>query len=142
MKVTIYIYSPYLIRARTGRSRSLVLKIPIPQDVLRFWLDVGVDGFRIDALPFIIEDQSFVDEPLIDPNMVDDNYTYFLLDHVHSRDQLGTYRIVEEFREVLDEYTNKDGNTRLLSQRRLIIYNKKKTTRLWGGGRAKYRENL
>lgn len=82
------------------------------QNVLRFWLDIGVDGFRVDALPFIVEDDSFRDEPLISPNTVDDNHTYFLLDHIYSRDQLGTYKIVEEFRAVLDEYTNRDGNTR------------------------------
>lgn len=73
---------------------------------------MGVDGFRIDALPFIIEDSSYKDEPLIQPNTVDDNHTYFLLDHIYSRDQPGTYKIVEEFRAVLDEYTLRDGNTR------------------------------
>jgi len=49
---------------------------------------------------------------MIDPNVKDDNYTYFLLDHTLSRDQLGTYKVVEEFRAVLDEYSNRDGNTR------------------------------
>lgn len=80
--------------------------------MLRFWLDKGVDGFRVDALPFLVEDSSFRDEPLLDPNAVDDNYTYFLLDHIYSRDQPQTYTIVEEFRSVLDEYTKIDGNTR------------------------------
>lgn len=60
----------------------------------------------------MVEDNSFKDEPLIPPNTVDDNYTYFLLDHIYTRDQLGTYKIVEEFRSVLDEYTHRDGNTR------------------------------
>jgi hypothetical protein len=63
-------------------------------------------------LPFIIEDITFEDEPLIDPKIKDDNYTYFLLDHTLSRDQPDTYKIVEEFRAVCDEYTNRDGNTR------------------------------
>ncbi|XP_060864581.1 maltase 2-like [Metopolophium dirhodum] len=84
------------------------------KNVLRFWLDIGVDGFRIDALPYIIEDIKFEDESVIHPNIVDDNYTYVLLDHKLSRDQPGTYKIVEEFRAVLDEYTNRDGNTRLM----------------------------
>ncbi|XP_050421279.1 maltase 2-like isoform X2 [Adelges cooleyi] len=84
------------------------------KNVLRFWLDKGVDGFRVDALPFLVEDSSFRDEPLLDPNAVDDNYTYFLLDHIYSRDQPQTYTIVEEFRSVLDEYTKIDGNTRLM----------------------------
>jgi len=59
-----------------------------------------------------MEDIKFEDESVIHPNIVDDNYTYVLLDHKLSRDQPGTYKIVEEFRAVLDEYTNRDGNTR------------------------------
>lgn len=66
----------------------------------------------MDALPFIVEDESFKDEPLLDPNTKDDNYTYFSLDHIHSRDQIGLYKVVEDFRAVLDEYTKQDGNTR------------------------------
>lgn len=82
------------------------------QNVLKYWLDIGVDGFRVDALPFMAEDSSFKDEPLVSPDTVDDNYTYTLLDHIYSRDQSATYKIVEEFRTVLDEYTKRDGNTR------------------------------
>lgn len=80
--------------------------------MLRFWLDMGVDGFRIDALPFIIEDNLFRDDPLLDSVAVDDNYTYYNLDHIYSKNQPSTYKIVEVFRAVLDEYTNRDGNTR------------------------------
>lgn len=79
---------------------------------MRFWLRIGVDGFRMDAMPFIIEDSSFMDEPLVDPNSVTDSNSYFLLDHIYTKSQPGTYKIVEEFRAVLDEFTNQDGNTR------------------------------
>jgi len=57
-----------------------------------------------------MEDGGFRDEPLM--GTVDDGHSYFLLDHVYSRDQPDTYKIVEEFRAVLDEYTDRDGNTR------------------------------
>ena len=33
-------------------------------DVLRYWLDLGVDGFRMDAVLGIFEDGRFLDEPL------------------------------------------------------------------------------
>lgn len=33
------------------------------KNVLRFWLDLGVDGFRVDAVPFMDKDPSFADNP-------------------------------------------------------------------------------
>jgi len=32
-------------------------------ELMRFWLDKGVDGFRMDVIPFISKDQSFADYP-------------------------------------------------------------------------------
>ena len=32
-------------------------------DLMRFWLDKGIDGFRMDVIPFISKDQSFPDFP-------------------------------------------------------------------------------
>ena len=32
-------------------------------DVLRFWLDRGVDGFRVDAIHHLIKDAEFRDNP-------------------------------------------------------------------------------
>lgn len=32
-------------------------------DLMRFWLDKGVDGFRMDVIPFISKDQRFPDFP-------------------------------------------------------------------------------
>ena len=33
-------------------------------DVMRFWFDRGVDGFRIDAMTHLIKDERFRDNPL------------------------------------------------------------------------------
>ena len=35
-------------------------------DILSFWLDFGVDGFRVDAIGYSLEHEDFRDEPLID----------------------------------------------------------------------------
>ncbi len=32
-------------------------------DLMKFWLDKGIDGFRMDVIPFISKDQSFSDYP-------------------------------------------------------------------------------
>ena len=34
------------------------------KDVIAFWLDLGVDGFRMDAVAHIWEDERLLDEPL------------------------------------------------------------------------------
>ena len=33
-------------------------------DILRFWLKKGVDGFRVDAFAYMLEDPEFRDEPI------------------------------------------------------------------------------
>ncbi|OOQ85053.1 Alpha-glucosidase [Penicillium brasilianum] len=36
-------------------------------DIIRFWLDKGCDGFRMDVINFISKDQAFPDAPVKDP---------------------------------------------------------------------------
>ncbi|XP_039501929.1 maltase A2 [Drosophila santomea] len=80
-------------------------------DVLKFWLDRGVDGFRIDAVPHIYEhrnaDGSYPDEPVSgwgsDPNA----YDYH--DHIYTKDQPATVDLMYEWREFLDNYRAQNG---------------------------------
>lgn len=71
------------------------------QDVLRFWLDKGVNGFRIDAIPFLCEDQRFLDEPVTDnPDPNDPGHTQ----KIYTQGQQRTYDMVKRWRKVFDEY--------------------------------------
>jgi alpha-glucosidase len=74
-------------------------------DVLRFWLRRGVDGFRVDAFPNLLEDPQLRDEPL-DPNWhgdpVADGYGKLL--HTRTENQLGLHDVVRGMREVLAEF--------------------------------------
>lgn len=71
------------------------------QDVIRFWLDRGIDGFRVDAVPHLCEDIRFPDEPLTgNPNPNDYGYTH----KIYTKDQPRTYDMVRGWREVLDKY--------------------------------------
>lgn len=85
---------------------------------MKFWLNLGVDGFRIDAVRFLFEDNTFLNEPIKSVKVIDFNYTtsyfdlYDLYDHPFTVDLKETYDMVSQFREVLDEYTRKDGITR------------------------------
>ncbi|XP_076288791.1 alpha-glucosidase-like [Lasioglossum baleicum] len=72
------------------------------QEVLRFWLDKGVDGVRIDAVPRLCENQTFADEPL--SGATDNPNKFAYLTHIYTKDQPRTYDIVRGWRKTLDEY--------------------------------------
>ncbi|KAK9308582.1 hypothetical protein QLX08_001445 [Tetragonisca angustula] len=72
------------------------------EDILRFWLDKGVDGFRIDAMTFIYEDQRFLDEPL--SGQTDDPNSYYYTEKIYTSDQQSNYDILPTWRQVLDKY--------------------------------------
>lgn len=72
------------------------------QNVLRFWLRRGFDGFRVDALPYICEDMRFLDEPLSGETN-DPNKTEYTL-KIYTHDIPETYNVVRKFRDVLDEF--------------------------------------
>uniref|UniRef100_A0A7G3ADM9 alpha-glucosidase n=1 Tax=Lutzomyia longipalpis TaxID=7200 RepID=A0A7G3ADM9_LUTLO len=86
------------------------------KDVLRFWLDKGVDGFRVDTVPHLFEvaptDGQFPDE--VRSGLTDDPDNYAYLYHNLTKNLPETVEMVYQWRDVLEEYTKKDGNTRIL----------------------------
>ena len=71
-------------------------------DVLTFWMDRGVDGYRIDAINHMFEDKRLLDEPR-NNNSVPDN-DYDSLDHIYTKDQNETYQVLKLWRKLLDDY--------------------------------------
>ena len=72
-------------------------------DVLRFWLDRGVDGFRVDVIWHLIKDAQFrdnPDNPGYGPGQPDIN-RYL---QVHSADQPEIHDVIGELRRVVDSY--------------------------------------
>ncbi|MET0743480.1 MAG: alpha-amylase family glycosyl hydrolase [Microvirga sp.] len=72
-------------------------------DALRFWLDRGVDGFRVDVIWHLIKDGDFRDNPpnlAYQPSQAEINR--FL--QVYSADQPEVHEVVGEMRRVLEEY--------------------------------------
>lgn len=72
-------------------------------EVLTFWLDRGVDGFRVDAVPHLVEDSKFRDEPTkseYDPLRPQ----YDHLDHIYTKNLDDNHKIVQEWRALLDTY--------------------------------------
>ena len=75
-------------------------------DVLRFWLDRGADGFRIDVAHALLKDPSFRDNPQISeiPPGADPMNTFLSFDHLHDLDQDDNVEIFRRWNRVAAEY--------------------------------------
>lgn len=75
-------------------------------DNLRFWLDRGVDGFRVDVIWLLVKDDQFRDNP---PNPAwrshEPNINRLL--QRYSADRPETMEVVQEMRAVLDAYSDR-----------------------------------
>jgi len=84
-------------------------------DVLRFWLDRGIDGFRMDVVHLIGKA----------PDLDDDPDDLRLLSHVPLNDRPETHAYLREIRAVLDEYGGDRmavGEVYLLDTRAVVSY--------------------
>jgi len=70
---------------------------------MRFWLDRGVDGFRVDVLWHLIKDDAFRDNPA-NPDYRPDQPPYEALIPSYSTDQPEVHEIVQEMRALVDRY--------------------------------------
>ncbi len=71
-------------------------------DVMRFWLDKGVDGFRVDVIWLMLKDDEFRDEPA-NPNW-DGVRRHGSLLHIYTENLPGVHDIIRQMRGVLDAY--------------------------------------
>ncbi len=96
---------------RSPRLRAAML------DVVRFWLDRGVDGFRIDVLHMIAKDPELTDNPPrpdATPNPADLQHPdYDTQWHVHDRMHPDLYGYLAEIRDLLEEYSRRTGQERI-----------------------------
>jgi len=79
----------------------------------RFWLDRGIDGYRVDAIIEIYENSSFLDEPRsYEAGMTPFDWGYNA--HIFTNCQPEVPPLLLEWREVLESYTAIDGEHRLM----------------------------
>lgn len=71
-------------------------------DVMRFWLDKGVDGFRLDLINFLYEDEQFRDNPRRIGRR-----PYFWQEHIYDRSQPESVEAVREMRRIADGYADR-----------------------------------
>ncbi|KAK5638280.1 hypothetical protein RI129_012575 [Pyrocoelia pectoralis] len=87
------------------RSSDLVKEM---KDVLTYWLDLGVDGFRVDIISALFEDEQFRNEDQSNlPNVSADDREYLI--HTYTEDQPETYDMVYQWRILLDDYQREKG---------------------------------
>ncbi|PRY15528.1 alpha-glucosidase [Pontibacter ummariensis] len=72
-------------------------------EVMRFWLDKGVDGFRVDVMWHMIKDKQLRDNPP-NPNYQPQQSTYEQVIPAYSTDQPEVHDIVAMMREVMNKY--------------------------------------
>lgn len=75
-------------------------------DSMKFWLDKGVDGFRVDVIWHIIKDEHFRDNPLA-PEYEPHLAPHRTLLEIYNTDRPEVHDIIEKMRHVLDKYENR-----------------------------------
>jgi len=75
-------------------------------EVLRFWLERGVDGFRVDVMHHIIKDSEFRDNPP-NPDYRPGMSPYRELLATYSTDRPEVHEIVEQMRRVVEDYDDR-----------------------------------
>ncbi|KAL0983846.1 hypothetical protein UPYG_G00133510 [Umbra pygmaea] len=84
-------------------------------DIIRFWLEKGVDGFRMDAVKHMLEAKHLRNEPQVDPSQDPDTIdTEFELHHDYTTTQLGLHEIMQDWRAVMDVYSREPGRYRVM----------------------------
>ena len=77
------------------------------KDILKFWTDKGVAGFRMDAVPFLFEDQEFRDEP--ESGKTDDPEDYNYLRHVFTWNYPEVKEVLADFTDDVHINTDDEG---------------------------------
>ncbi|XP_047118890.1 maltase 2-like [Schistocerca piceifrons] len=91
------------------RDDGVVLQM---KDVLRFWLDKKVDGFRVDAVSQMYEAEGFPDE--LPSGLTNDTEANNYLQHVQTQNRPETYEMIKQWRAILDEYQAADGKAKAM----------------------------
>ncbi|HPE58076.1 MAG TPA: alpha-amylase family glycosyl hydrolase, partial [Bacteroidales bacterium] len=69
-------------------------------DIFKFWLDMGVDGFRLDAINMIVKDKKLRNNPGIFSSFMGNKNWY-------TRNRPRSYKIVKRLRQLIDSYEDR-----------------------------------
>lgn len=78
------------------------------KNIMEFWLDRGVDGFRFSAVAKLYENKDFPDEP---PSVGRESWpAYYSLYHIHTSDRPENVDTIIEWRRFLDDYSRRKNS--------------------------------
>ncbi|KAG8584232.1 hypothetical protein GDO81_008745 [Engystomops pustulosus] len=84
-------------------------------DIIKFWLEKGVDGFTVDAAKFLLEAEHLRDEPQVDKTQDPTTITsYGELYHDYTTTQVGMHDILRDFRQTMNTYSREPGRYRFM----------------------------
>ncbi|PIB25222.1 alpha-glucosidase [Amylibacter kogurei] len=81
-------------------------------DVVKFWLDRGVDGFRLDTINFYFHDQKLRDNPALSPDERNASIApavnpYNHQNHLYDKNQPENLLFLERLRRLMDKYDDR-----------------------------------
>jgi len=103
----------YFLHNFLKEQPDLNLHNPQVQDellsVAQFWLDRGVDGFRLDTINFYFHDKQLRDNPALDPaqrnaTIAPEVNPYNWQDHLYDKNQPENLDFLRRLRSLMDEY--------------------------------------
>jgi alpha-glucosidase len=99
------------------------------EDVIAFWLDRGVDGFRVDVIHKMVKDTELRSNPPPDPNAVDPMANAFGQHHVYDEDRPEVHDVIRSWRRLLDRY----GDRMMVGE--VYLFDPQRVARYYGNGR-------
>jgi len=67
---------------------------------IKYWLNIGVDGFRLDVVNFIVKDLKFRNNPIF-------MWINLFQKHIYNRNRPKSYKIIKKLRKLVNEHNDK-----------------------------------
>uniref|UniRef100_A0AAQ4PUB8 Amino acid transporter heavy chain SLC3A1 n=1 Tax=Gasterosteus aculeatus aculeatus TaxID=481459 RepID=A0AAQ4PUB8_GASAC len=84
-------------------------------DIIHFWLEKGVDGFRVGAVNRLLEAAHLRDEPQVDPKKAPESVaSVWDLHHDYTTSQLGLHDLLRDWRAEMQAYSREPGRYRFM----------------------------
>ena len=99
------------------------------EGVIRFWLDRGVDGFRVDVIHKMVKDVAFRDNPRPGPEEEHPVHHFGGQVHAYDEDQPEVHDIIASWRMLLEHY----GGRMMVGE--VYIFDPARVVRYYGNGR-------